>query len=84
MRYQIRLEPKAEKELLKINSKDQIRIIDALENLKENPHAGKKLKGNFQGAFCLRVWPYRIIYEIFKQELIIVIIRIGHRKDVYR
>jgi len=84
MGYQIRIDPKAEKELLKINNKDQNKILVAMGELQKNPYLGKKLKGVFQGTFCLRAWPYRIIYEIFKQELIIVIIRVGHRKDVYR
>lgn len=84
MQYQIRVESKVEKELLKLNNQDQERIFVVLKKLQVNPYVGKKLKGNFRGAFSLRVWPFRIIYIIFKKELLIVIIRIGHRRDVYR
>lgn len=50
--------------------------------LPHNPHAGKKLKGGDEAIHRVRVGDYRVIYKIF--DAAILIIAIGHRKDVYR
>jgi len=53
-------------------------------SLAEDPFAGKKLKGKASRlVFSLQVWPFRIIYQIFKNQLLVLIIKVGHRKDVY-
>ncbi len=58
------------------------RIIDALiENPK--PKGSKKLTGS-DNAYRIRSGDYRIIYTVFNAELIIEVIKIGHRKDIYR
>ena len=62
----------------------QFRIWSALEHLQDHWIEGKKLEGDYAGCRVIRVWPYRIIYEVRKRELIIVILRIADRKDVYR
>ena len=59
------------------------RILDTLERvLGGNPHAGIPLTGEFRGLFKLRIGDYRIIYA--KASGGVLILRIGHRKDVYR
>jgi mRNA interferase RelE/StbE len=77
--HQLRLKPSAEKSLAKLPQKDQARITLALEDLYINPFIGKKLQGKYKGYYSVRVWPYRIIYSIYKQELMVIIIAIGHR-----
>ena len=52
--------------------------------LSGNPYYGKPLKGNKKGCYSLRVGEYRIIYEVYPSKKIVYIIRIGHRKDIYR
>lgn len=84
MKYHIRFAPKAEKDLAKIKNRDKIRISLSLRGLQENPFAGKKLKGEFDGLHSIRAWPYRVIYAIYKKELLILIIRIGHRQGAYK
>ncbi len=42
-------------------------MLSALEGLREDPFAGKKLQGELYGLYSLRVWPYRIIYSIEKR-----------------
>lgn len=84
MNYQVRLTPKAEKDLVSITSRDKIRVVLALQGLAENPFAGKKLKGELDGLYSVRVWPYRIIYEIYKKKLLVLVIRIGHRQEAYK
>lgn len=83
MAYHVRLRPSAEKDLAKIPVNFQIRIRTALEELAVNPYFGKKLGGEYVGLYSVRVWPYRIIYSIHKQELLIIVIRIAHRQGVY-
>lgn len=83
MEYHIRFAPKAEKDLAKIKARDRVRILLALHGLEESPFSGKKLKGEFSGLYSARVWPYRIIYAVYKKELLVLIIRIGHRQGVY-
>ncbi len=82
MRYGVRFSPKAEKEFKKLPNRDQKRVSKGLFYLETDPFSGKKLKGEFKGFFSLRVWPYRIIYAIIEVDLVIII-RVGHRKDVY-
>lgn len=84
MKYQVKIKPKAQKELEKIPKKDKDRILASIIGLAQDPFIGKKLKGDFKGYFSIRVWPYRIIYGIFAKERLVIIIRIGHRQGVYK
>ncbi|MBI4407115.1 MAG: type II toxin-antitoxin system RelE/ParE family toxin [Candidatus Kerfeldbacteria bacterium] len=82
--YQVSLKPSAEKSLAKLPTKDQQRVRLALIGLQKDPYGGKKLQGEYKGYWSIRVWPYRIIYTIMKQELIVIVVAIGHRQGVYR
>lgn len=84
MKYQLRLKPSAKKELDKIPKRDKERIYILLINLTKNPYIGKKLEGKLAQYYSIRLWPYRIIYKIFKKELLVIVIKIGHRKNIYR
>ena len=57
------------------------KLIDSLEL---NPFAGKPLQGDKHHCYSLRSGDYRIIYEIYLTEKTIHIIRVGHRREVYR
>jgi len=59
-----------------------LRVIN--DTLPSSPQAGEQLKGSYRGLWRLRVGRYRIIYEIHTSEIVILILRISHRKDVYR
>ena len=82
--YQIILSRTAEKDLSKIDKKYKPHIFAALFDLRKDPFLGKKLKGKFQDCYSLRVGIYRIIYKIYKKELDILVIRIGHRQGIYK
>ena len=82
--YQVVLSKGAEKDLDKIDKKSKPHIFTALFDLRKNPHLGKKLKGKFQEYYSLRVGICRIVYRIYKKELNVLVIRIGHRQGVYR
>ena len=82
--YRITFHPRVKSHLRKIPSKWQEKIKIALNNLSPDPYQGNQLKGEkFSGVYSYRVWRYRILYEIFKNQLIIYIIDIDHRKKVY-
>jgi len=83
MAYQIVLLSSAEKELDKLPLKSRILVFSGIEGLAENPYEGKKLKGELQDCYSLRIWPYRVIYGIKKKERVVIIIRIGQRGSVY-
>lgn len=82
-KYQLSFHPRVKKHLAKIPEKWQGKIEAALQTIAENPYLGKKLKGKHAGEYTYCVWPYRIIYEIFKEEIIVYIIDIAHRGGVY-
>jgi len=84
MKYQIVLPRRIKKKLDKIETKHYEKILSALEVLSNDPYLGKRLKGELKSYYSYRVWSYRIIYEIKKKELVILIIRIGYRSEVYR
>ena len=85
MKYRIEVKRSAAKALKKIPKPDQKRISERIDNLAENlPNPDTtKMKGN-NPFHKVRVGDYRIIYEIQDDVLLILIIKIGHRKDIYR
>jgi len=60
------------------------RIALALEILKKDPYQGKILRHKLKGKYSLWVGIYRIIYAIEKQNITVYILKIGHRRDIYR
>jgi len=83
MAWVIKFEKKAEKEIDKIPARFKGRILAALPIIAVDPFSGKKLEGELTGLYSYRVWPYRIIYKIYKNILVVIIIRIGHRQGIY-
>lgn len=81
--YTAVLSKKAQKQLDKLSDNIAEPILDAIAGLEENPRpAGyKKLKG--RDGYRIRAGNYRIIYDIFDIVLIIDIVTLGHRKDIY-
>lgn len=85
-RYIIRYSPMAEKELKKNISKDISKIIlrSIDSKLSEDPYGyGKELVGRWKDHRSMRVGDYRVIFKIMEKEILVLIIKIGHRKDVY-
>ena len=83
--YQVRFSKTASKNIKKIDSKYQKLILQKLRLLAENPFNTtnvKALKGE-ENFYRLRVANYRVVYELKKAELIILVIDINHRKDIY-
>jgi len=83
MKWEVKFEKKAQKELDRIPIQYKKKILAILPIIADNPFVGKKLEGELTGLYSYRVWPYRIIYKIYKNILVVVIIHIGHRQGVY-
>lgn len=84
MSYSLRIKQSAVKALKKINKPDRVRILEAIGSLPELPHQGTQLKGGLTGLRRIRIGDYRVIYEVNDGELTILVVHLGHRKDVYR
>ena len=85
MKYTIKFRPAVEKNLRALPQKDLIRIKRKIDALAENlpDQAITKMKGN-NNFHKIRVGDYRIIYEIHDDTLVILVVKIGHRKDIYK
>lgn len=84
MTYTVRIKRSAAMALEGIARADRLRLIEAIDRLADHPAAGGVLKGELSGLRRLRVGSYRIVYEAQTDELTVLVVRIGHRRDVYR
>lgn len=87
MLYRIQISPTASKFLERLNKSQRNiaeRIIRSIDSLAEDPFKGKKLIGELSDFRSLRVSEYRIIYIIIQNEILIQIVKIAHRREVYR
>ena len=83
MSYEITLTATSRKQFKKLEKDIQERIVKALERIRIRPEAHvKKLIGDL--GYRLRVGEYRVILDIEKDKLIILVIKIGHRKNIYK
>jgi mRNA interferase RelE/StbE len=83
--YQIEWKKSALRELKRLDRKIVPRIISTVESLSKNPFPSgvRKLQGA-DNTYRVRVGEYCIIYEILEVRIVIVILRVRHRKDAYR
>ncbi len=83
--YQIQFLPKAKRQLKAIPRQMQNLLKDEIRNLSENPRPRgvKKLSGE-EDLYRIRIRNYRVIYKIEDNILLILIVAIGHRRDIYR
>ena len=84
-RYSVAIKPSAKKELLAVsNKKDRQRIVRRIEALAEDPRPRGCEKLSGYDRYRLRQGRYRIVYEVRDETVLVVIVRIGHRRDIYR
>lgn len=84
--YRVLIKPSAAKEIEAVDQKkDRQRIVARIRSLVDDPRPSgcEKLAGA-QDRYRLRAGHYRIVYSITDAELLVFIVRVGHRKDVYR
>lgn len=85
VRYVLEFTPLAAKQFRRLTAAARRRLATPIDALASNPRPpnAKKLKGG-RDAWRLRVGDYRIIYEIYDDRLLILVVRLGHRREVYR
>ena len=83
--YSVELTRTAEKQLRKIAKRDRERVVDAIGGLADRPrtHGARKLQG-YDDVYRIRVGKYRIVYEVFDDRVVVIVLKVGHRKDIYR
>lgn len=81
----IEFRPAARKALRHIVARDRARILKAIEGLADDPypHGREKLSGG-EGLWRIRVGDYRVIYTVVQKRLVVVVVMIGHRREIYR
>lgn len=84
-RYKLEISRSAEKQLKQLSSNDQQRIVKAVLTLADDPFqkGSRKLTG-YDDVFRIRVGRYRVLYSVSGKKLVIVVLKIGQRRDVYR
>lgn len=82
-RYSVEFSKRVRKDLRGLPKKDVESILEKISDLAEEPLPvnAKKLKGN--ELFRIRIGVYRVIYEIRDEQLVVFVVKVGHRKDVY-
>lgn len=84
-KYDIEITRSAERQLKRLPPDDQQRVLRAILPLSADPYPRgcRKLSG-YDDVFRIRVGPHRVLYSVSGTTLIIIILKIGHRKNVYR
>ena len=82
--YKIIVRQSVAKDLRKIPKKDVKRILSAIQTLAENPRPPQSKKLSGQERYRLRQGNYRILYSIEDENLIICVVKVGNRRDIYR
>lgn len=83
--FEVHLKKSVEKDLRVFSKNDQKKILEQIrKTLAKDPYLGKALSGEFKGLYRWKTWQFRVIYEIQKDVLLILVLKIGHRKNVYR
>jgi mRNA interferase RelE/StbE len=82
--YKLVIKKSVAKDLRNIPNKDVKRILKSFDSLIENPRADGCIKLSGQERYRVRQALYRIIYEIKDSELIIIVVKVAHRKEAYK
>jgi mRNA interferase RelE/StbE len=83
--YRVEFTPRAARDFKSLDGSVRGRITQRIDSLANNPYPSgiKKIEGE-EELYRLRVGDYRILYQVKKQRLLVLIVRMGHRRDVYR
>ncbi len=85
MAYSVMFRPAARRELRDLEAPDQRRVFAAIEALSSNPRpVGCTKMAGFPDVWRIRVGVFRVIYRLVDRQLIVEVVRIGHRREVYR
>ena len=83
--FEVRFKKSVAKDLKAFPKPDQKKVLDQIGKvLAKDPYLGKALSGEFKGLYRWRTGRFRVIYEIQKEVPLILVLKIAHRKDIYR
>jgi len=83
--YRIEVSATAEKQLSALVRADRVGIVNSIRKLAENPQPrGCRKLRDYSDVYRIRVGVFRILYSIEHDRLLILVLKIGHRRDVYR
>jgi mRNA interferase RelE/StbE len=84
-RYSLRISALAEQQLRSIPRNDQVRVLRSVLRLVDDPRPRgcRKLHGSLD-TFRIRVGYYRVVYAVEDSQLLVLVVKVGHRKDIYR
>jgi mRNA interferase RelE/StbE len=83
--YRVEVSATAEKQLKKLSRDDRIRVLRAIQNLAETPRPPgcRKLQG-YDDVYRIRIGKYRVLYSVDGRRIIVTVLKVAHRRDVYR
>jgi mRNA interferase RelE/StbE len=83
--YNVELTRTAEKQLRRIAKRDRSRLVEAICGLADapRPKGARKLRG-YDDVYRIRVGRYRVVYEVFDDRVVVIVLKVGHRKDIYK
>lgn len=83
-KYELQIKKSVTKDLFPIPKRDVRKIVEAINGLADNPRPPQSLKLSGEEKYRLRCGSYRVLYEIHDNILIVCVVKVGHRKEVYR
>ncbi len=84
MAYRVFISPSADRVIARLPRETRCRIADRIAALADNPRPPGSVKLTGEDTYRIRVGDYRIIYSIHDDRLVVIVIDVGHRKEVYR
>jgi mRNA interferase RelE/StbE len=83
--YTVQLAPAAKRQLRKLDRSIQERVVRRLEKLEKDPRPPgvEKMEGD-ESTYRIRMGEYRIVYEIRDKVLVVLVLKVGHRREIYR
>lgn len=82
--YSVRIKRSTAKEIEALQRRDRTRVVERIGALATDPRPAGAEKLSNEERYRVRQGNYRILYEIVDRELIVTVVRVGHRRDVYR
>ncbi|MFH0795310.1 MAG: type II toxin-antitoxin system RelE/ParE family toxin [bacterium] len=84
-RYRVEFTPSARREFLKLSDAVVVRLAPRILALGKNPRpAGSKKLSVQEDIYRIRIGDYRVLYEIQDKVLVVLVVKVGHRREIYR
>lgn len=84
MTCSVRIKASAAKQIGRLDGEARRHVVEQIDRLAAHPHVGTVLKGELEAVRRIRLGANRIVFEVRDRELIVLVVRVGHRSSVYR